>query len=124
EKKAVAAFQPLYVGRGLLRSASSRGVTLQGDQKLWDSQLRDVQYYACQILEWLDYYMYAQLQDKTSRPELTFLVAFRRNYIDSISSISQSRLNNLFNLARISCKAPPISPASAPQLIDPSAMRG
>ncbi|KAF9299809.1 hypothetical protein BG003_003576, partial [Podila horticola] len=32
-------------------------------------------------------------------------------------------LNNLFKFAHISCKTPPISPASAPQLIDPALMR-
>ncbi|KAG0311626.1 hypothetical protein BG000_006591, partial [Podila horticola] len=68
------------------------GVTLQGDQKLWDSQLRDIQYQAGQTIKWLDYYMH-------------------------------TRLNNLFKFAHISCKAPPISPASAPQLIDPAIMR-
>ncbi|KAG0084626.1 hypothetical protein BGZ93_001147, partial [Podila epicladia] len=102
------------------------GVILQSDQKLWDSQLRDIQYQAGQTIKWLDYYMHVQAQnlDIYSDPSLLFfLVAFRRNYIDFISSISQTRLNNLFKFAHISCKAPPVSPASAPQLIDPAIMR-
>jgi hypothetical protein len=66
----------------------------------------------------------AQTLSNGSDPsQLSFLVAFRRSYVDFISSISQTRLNNLFKFARISCKAPQINPASAPQLIDPTVMR-
>ena len=125
EKKAVAASSHTMLGVDYSPPHVPDGVTLQGDQKLWDSQLRDIQYQAGQTIKWLDYYMHVQAQnlDINSDPsQLSFLVAFRRNYIDFISSISQTRLNNLFKFAHISCKAPPISPASAPQLIDPAIM--
>ncbi|KAG0252129.1 hypothetical protein BGZ95_006710, partial [Linnemannia exigua] len=63
------------------------------------------------------------LNNGSDPSQLSFLVTFRQNYIDFVSSISQTRLNNLFKFARISCKAPSISPAFAPQLINPTIMR-
>jgi hypothetical protein len=126
EKKAVAASSHNMLGVDYSPPQVPEGVTLQGDQRIWDSQLRDVQYQAGQTLKWLDYYMHTQAQlppNGSDLSQLSFLVAFRRNYIDFISSISQTRINNLFKFARIACKAPPINSASAPQLIDPAVMR-
>ncbi|KAG0007583.1 hypothetical protein BGZ81_004767, partial [Podila clonocystis] len=123
--KAVAASSHNMLGVDYTPPSVPDGVTLQGDQKLWDSQLRDIQYHAGQTLKWLDYYMHVQareIQPDSESSQLSFLVAFRRNYIDLISSISQTRLNNLFKFANISCKAPSINSASAPQLIDPTVM--
>ncbi|KAG0008178.1 hypothetical protein BGZ82_004859 [Podila clonocystis] len=123
EKKAVAASSHNMLGVDYTPPSVPDGVTLQGDQKLWDSQLRDIQYHAGQTLKWLDYYMHVQareIQPDSESSQLSFLVAFRRNYIDLVSSISQTRLNNLFKFANISCKAPSINSASAPQLIDPT----
>jgi hypothetical protein len=126
EKKVVAASSHSMLGVDYSPPQVPEGVTLQGDQKLWDSQLRDIQYHAGQTIKWLDYYMHTQAQvpsDGSEPSQLSFLVAFRRNYVDFVSSISQTRLNNFFKFARISCKAPPINPASAPQLVDPAVMR-
>ncbi|KAF9898120.1 hypothetical protein EC991_000837, partial [Linnemannia zychae] len=62
EKKAVAASNHSMLGVDYSPPQVPEGVTLQGDQKLWDSQLRDIQYQAGQTLKWLDYYMHTQAQ--------------------------------------------------------------
>ncbi|KAF9369253.1 hypothetical protein CPC16_004647, partial [Podila verticillata] len=126
EKKAVATSSHTMLGVDYSPPPVPKGVTLQGDQKLWDSQLRDIQYHAGQTLKWLDYYMHVQAQESqidSDSSQLSFLVAFHRNYVDFICSISQTRLNNLFKFTNILCKAPSINPALAPQLIDPTVMR-
>ncbi|KAF9367239.1 hypothetical protein CPB97_006032, partial [Podila verticillata] len=58
EKKAVAASSHTMLGMDYSPPPVPDGVILQGDQKLWDSQLRDIQYQASQTIKWLDYFMH------------------------------------------------------------------
>ena len=60
EKKAVAASSHSMLGVDYSPPQVPEGVTLQGDHKLWDSQLRDIQYRAGQTLKWLEYYIHTQ----------------------------------------------------------------
>lgn len=109
EKKAVAASSHSMLEVDYSPPQVPNGVTIQGDHKLWDSQLRDIQYQAGQTIKWLNYNMHIQTQDPSNGSDpsqLSFLVAFRRNYIDFISSISPTRLNNFFKFAHIACKVP------------------
>lgn len=102
-----------------------KGVLLQGDNKLHDSQLREIQFQAGQLTKWLDYYMERETRSLALAPDdplphtLETLVNFRRLLSNHASEISQTRLENMFRMAKIDVKAPIVSPSTAPELVDP-----
>ncbi|KAG0263390.1 hypothetical protein DFQ27_001783 [Actinomortierella ambigua] len=126
ERKSLRASSHSIVGMDYAPPAVPDGVVLLGDQKPWDSQLRDIQFHLGQCVKGLDYFMDVQTRTEPNpsmRTALSFLAAFRRSLTDQASAITQTRLDNFFKFANLPCKAPPISASSAPHMVDPAVVR-
>ncbi|KAG0231824.1 hypothetical protein BGW41_002095, partial [Actinomortierella wolfii] len=126
EKKSLKTSSHTMMGMDYFPPPVPDGVILQGRQKAWDGQLRDIQFQLGQTAKSLDYFMDLQTHsepDPSMATALSFLVSFRRILADQASSITQTRLNNFFKFANLPFKAPHISAASAPHMFSPAVVR-